>query len=118
MTTEFTSADDAARRDGSRLSEGLGHGARYAEWRNFYEQRISGWMRLEQLRAEVARMQDAGSDPSPELLLAHAMHELERLHAELDKIRHYASNAAQARGMAYAAIFGDPGCACIPGPNV
>ena len=27
MTTEFTSADDATRRDGSRLSEGLGAGA-------------------------------------------------------------------------------------------
>jgi hypothetical protein len=59
--------------------------ARYAEWRDFYEQRITGWMRLEQLRAEVARLQDAGSSQSPELLLIHAMHELERLHAELDK---------------------------------
>ncbi len=98
--------DDVAGPDGSALSDGLGHGARYAEWRDFYEQRITGWMRLEQLRAEVAQLQDAGSDPSPELLLVHAMHELERLHAELDKIRQYASNAAQARGMAYAAITG------------
>jgi hypothetical protein len=100
------------------LSEGLGHGARYAEWRDFYSRRVTGWMRLEELRIECARLQDAGGKPSPELLLVHAMHELERLHAELDKIRHYASNAAQARGMAYAAICGDQGCACIPGPNV
>ena len=117
MTNEATENQDATRRDGSRLSEGLGPGARYAEWRDFYGLRVTSWMRLEQLRIECARLQDVGSASSPELLLVHAMHELERLHGELDKIRLYASNAAQARGMAYAAISDDRACACLPGPN-
>lgn len=56
--------------------------AQYTEWFDFYGQRVTGWMCIDKLRIECARLQDAGSAPSPELLLVHAMHELERLHGE------------------------------------
>ena len=60
---------------------GTDYDARYEEWRRFYEQRITAWMRRDELRAEIARLHDAGRAPSPELLLVHAMRELDQIWA-------------------------------------
>ena len=49
---------------------------RYEEWRNFYAEKVRSWMSLEELRAECGKLQTV-DNPSPELLLIHAMHALE-----------------------------------------
>lgn len=67
MTTESTSADDAARRDGSRLSEGLGLAPERAalpnRWRvvctpgaePYFERHAEGaWAQRERVDAEIA----------------------------------------------------------------
>lgn len=81
MSQDSTSTAAVA---GPVLSDGLGRNAQYAEWREFYERRINGWMTLHDLRDAVGRMQSAGEDPSPELLLIHAMHMLEQRASWLD----------------------------------
>ena len=48
----------------------------YSEWRDFYTKRVSSWMNLEELRAECGKLQTV-DNPSPEVLLIHAMHALE-----------------------------------------
>lgn len=54
-------------------SEPGAYESRYAEWRQFYGNRITQWMSADELRLAVSRLMtvDAGS---PELLLIHAMH--------------------------------------------
>lgn len=49
----------------------------YKDWAAFYRSRITQWMTADELRAEVAKLTktDAGS---PELLLIHAMHLIDR----------------------------------------
>lgn len=49
---------------------------RYEEWRDFYAEKVSSWMSLEELRAECGKLQTADAT-SPEVLLIHAMHALE-----------------------------------------
>ena len=49
----------------------------YEEWRYFYLERVSSWMNLEELRAECGKLTTTDA-PSPEVLLIHAMHLLER----------------------------------------
>ena len=49
----------------------------YETWRAFYADRIIGWMTADQLRECCGRLSTADA-PSPELLLFHAMHEIER----------------------------------------
>ena len=49
---------------------------RYDEWRDFYAKHVSSWMSLEELRAECGKLLTV-DNPSPELLLIHAMHALE-----------------------------------------
>ena len=44
----------------------------YAEWRDFYESRITQWMTADELRADVGRLSSVDA-PSPMLLLVHAM---------------------------------------------
>lgn len=48
----------------------------YSEWRDFYAEKVSSWMSLEELRAECGKLKTADAT-SPELLLIHAMHALE-----------------------------------------
>ncbi len=48
----------------------------YSEWRDFYAERVNSWMGLEELRAECGKLLTV-DNPSPELLLIHAMHALE-----------------------------------------
>ena len=50
----------------------------YDKWRQFYADRIIGWMDADQLRECCGRLGTADA-PSPELVLFHAMHEIERL---------------------------------------
>ena len=50
----------------------------YETWRAFYADRIIGWMTADQLRECCGRLGTADA-PSPELVLFHAMHEIERL---------------------------------------
>ena len=50
---------------------------RYQEWRDFYAEKVRSWMSLEELRAECGKLTTTDA-PSPELLLIHAMHLLER----------------------------------------
>ena len=49
---------------------------RYDEWRDFYAEKVRSWMSLEELRAECGKLQTV-DNPSPEVLLIHAMHALE-----------------------------------------
>ena len=56
---------------------------RYEEWRDFYAEKVSSWMSLEELRAECGKLVTADS-PSPEVLLIHAMHALEE-HEQRDE---------------------------------
>lgn len=51
--------------------------ALYSAWRAFYAEKVSSWMSLEELRAECGKLQTADAT-SPEVLLIHAMHLLER----------------------------------------
>ena len=53
----------------------------YSEWRDFYTEKVSSWMSLEELRTECGKLQTVDS-PSPEVLLVHAMHALEAKAAE------------------------------------
>ena len=48
----------------------------YSEWRDFYAEKVSSWMSLEELRAECGKLTTTDA-PSPEVLLIHAMHALE-----------------------------------------
>ena len=48
----------------------------YEEWRDFYLERVSSWMSLEELRTECGKLTTTDGT-SPELLLIHAMHALE-----------------------------------------
>lgn len=48
----------------------------YSEWRDFYAEKVRSWMSLEELRAECGKLQTV-DNPSPEVLLVHAMHALE-----------------------------------------
>lgn len=50
---------------------------RYEEWRNFYAEKVRSWMSLEELRAECGKLTTTDAT-SPEVLLIHAMHLLER----------------------------------------
>lgn len=49
---------------------------RYEEWRGFYAEKVRSWMSLDELRSECGRLQTV-DNPSPEVLLIHAMHALE-----------------------------------------
>ena len=53
----------------------------YLEWRDFYAEKVRSWMSLEELRAECGKLQTV-DNPSPEVLLVHAMHALEELQAD------------------------------------
>lgn len=55
----------------------------YSEWRDFYAEKVSSWMSLEELRAECG-MLHTEYRPIPEALLIHAMHALEE-HEQRDK---------------------------------
>lgn len=57
----------------------------YLRWRAFYAEKVRSWMGLEELRAECGKLSTVDS-PSPELLLIHAMHALEELQAEVERI--------------------------------
>ena len=59
---------------------------RYKEWREFYTSKITEFMTTEELRAGVANLCNAGKTGSPELLLIHAMHQIEILEAK-DKLK-------------------------------
>lgn len=48
----------------------------YSEWRDFYAEKVRSWLSLEELRAECGKLQTV-DNPSPEVLLIHAMHALE-----------------------------------------
>ena len=56
----------------------------YSEWRDFYAEKVRSWMSLEELRAECGKLQTV-DNPSPEVLLVHAMHALEELQAEVER---------------------------------
>lgn len=58
----------------------------YSEWRDFYAEKVRSWMSLEELRAECGKLQTV-DNPSPEVLLVHAMHALEELQAEVERLR-------------------------------
>ena len=49
---------------------------RYEEWRNFYAEKVRSWMSLDELRSECGKLLTV-DNPSPEVLLIHAMHALE-----------------------------------------
>lgn len=59
---------------------------RYDEWRSFYAEKVDSWMSLEELRAECG-MLHTEYRPIPEALLIHAMHALEELQAEVERLR-------------------------------
>ena len=48
----------------------------YSEWRDFYTEKVHSWMSLEELRVGCGKLQTV-DNPSPEVLLIHAMHALE-----------------------------------------
>lgn len=58
----------------------------YSEWRDFYAEKVLSWMSLEELRAECGKLQTVDSR-NPEVLLVHAMHALEELQAEVERLR-------------------------------
>jgi len=73
----------------------------YSEWRDFYAEKIRSWMSLEELRAECGKLQTV-DNPSPEVLLIHAMHALEELQAEVERLRTDGASAVRwAPGSAY-----------------
>ena len=59
---------------------------RYQEWRAFYAEKVSSWMRLEELRAECGKLQTTDAT-SPEVLLIHAMHALEEFEVLREALR-------------------------------
>ena len=59
---------------------------RYDEWRDFYAKHVSSWMSLEELRAECGKLITTDGT-SPELLLIHAMHLLERYEQRNEALR-------------------------------
>ena len=59
---------------------------RYQEWRDFYAEKVRSWMSLEELRAECGMLQTADAT-SPEVLLIHAMHLLERYEQRNEAMR-------------------------------
>ena len=59
---------------------------RYEEWRNFYAKKVRSWMSLDEIRVECGKLQTV-DNPSPEVLLVHAMHALEKLQAEVERLR-------------------------------
>lgn len=73
----------------------------YSEWRDFYAERVSSWMSLEELRAECGKLATTDAQ-SPEVLLIHAMHALEEYVqrdearvAELERFRAVVQKAMQ-----------------------
>lgn len=73
----------------------------YSEWRDFYAEKVRSWMSLEELRAECGKLQTV-DNPSPEVLLIHAMHALEELQAEVERLRDDGASAVRwAPGSAY-----------------
>lgn len=58
----------------------------YSEWRDFYAKRVSSWMSLDEIRAECGKLQTADAT-SPEVLLIHAMHLLERYEQRNEAMR-------------------------------
>lgn len=48
----------------------------YSEWLAFYTEKVSSWMSPDELRSECGKLLTV-DNPSPELLLIHAMHALE-----------------------------------------
>jgi hypothetical protein len=74
---------------------------RYEEWRDFYAEKVRSWMSLEELRAECGKLQTADAT-SPEVLLIHAMHALEVLQADVERLRTDGASAVRwAPGSAY-----------------
>ena len=59
---------------------------RYDEWRDFYLERVGSWMSREELRAECGKLTTTEA-PSPEVLLIHAMHLLERYEQRNEAMR-------------------------------
>ena len=59
---------------------------RYEEWRNFYAEKVRSWMSLDEIRAECGKLQTADAT-SPEVLLIHAMHLLERYEQRNEAMR-------------------------------
>lgn len=59
----------------------------YQSWRAFYGERVKAWLSTEELRDACGGLKDASSAPNTELLLVHAMRELERLSTELQQAR-------------------------------
>lgn len=55
----------------------------YLEWRAFYAEKVRSWMSLEELRFECGKLLTV-DNPSPELLLVHAMHALEECASEFE----------------------------------
>lgn len=51
---------------------------RYAEWRGFYQAKVTDWMTADELREAVGLLHTAGKTASPELLLIHAMNLLDQ----------------------------------------
>ena len=69
----------------------------YSDWRDFYADKVRSWMSLEELRAECGKLQTV-DNPSPEVLLVHAMHALEELQAEVERLRTDGASAALGKG--------------------
>lgn len=81
----------------------------YSEWRDFYAEKVRSWMSLEELRAECGKLQTV-DNPSPEVLLIHAMHALEELQAEVDVLK---AESARLRD-ALQAIVGEVSDGLVP----
>ena len=58
----------------------------YSEWRDFYAEKVRSWMSLDEIRAECGKLQMADAT-SPEVLLIHAMHLLERYEQRNEAMR-------------------------------
>lgn len=71
----------------------------YSEWRDFYAEKVRSWMSLEELRAECGKLQTV-DNPSPEVLLVHAMHALEELQTEVALERNLKADAIHACALA------------------
>jgi hypothetical protein len=57
----------------------------YEQWRDFYAAKITNWMTVGEIREECGRLARVGS-PSTEMVLVHAMRELERVQAQRDQL--------------------------------